>query len=119
MLGGESGFSRLSARKYFFLVVLAAGPSANLKGLHMQNAVNSSDAIADNFKQAVNSETNEMEVLGHLIAEILHSGMPVTNKAIIAALIGRLEQEADVVQLDVYRHLLELVVHQTPDDLSL
>lgn len=45
--------------------------------------------------------------------------MPVTNKAIIAALIGRLEQEADVVQLDVYRHLLELVVHQTPDDFSL
>ncbi|KAA6103826.1 biofilm development protein AriR [Pantoea dispersa] len=85
----------------------------------MQNAVNSSDVLADNFKQAVNSETNEMEVLGHLIAEILHSGMPVTNKAIIAALIGRLEQEADVVQLDVYRHLLELVVHQTPDDFSL
>lgn len=100
------------------MVLLAAGPSANLKGLHMQNAVNSSDAIADYFKQAGNSETNEMEVLGHLIAEILHSGMPVSNKSIIAALIARLEQEADVVQLDVYRHLLELVVHQTPDDFS-
>ncbi|ORM74908.1 biofilm development protein AriR [Pantoea wallisii] len=84
----------------------------------MQNAANSSADIADYFKQAGNSEISEMEVFGQLIAEILQAGMPVTNKAIITALIARMEQESDVVQLDIYRHLLEMVVNKTPDDFS-
>ena len=62
--------------------------------------------------------TAAMEVFGQIIAEILQTGMPVTNKAIITTLIYRLELESDVVQLDIYRHLLELVVNKTPDDLS-
>lgn len=84
----------------------------------MQNAATSSAAIADYFKLAGNSDSNEMEVFGQIIAEILQAGMPVSNKTIISSLIGRLEMESDVVQLDIYRHLLELVVNKTPDDLA-
>ncbi|HCW45905.1 MAG TPA: biofilm development protein AriR, partial [Erwiniaceae bacterium] len=32
-------------------------------------------------------------------------------------LIQRLELESDVVMLDIYRHVLELVVHKTEDDI--
>lgn len=84
----------------------------------MQNTATSSAAIADYFNLAGNSDSIEIEVFGQIIAEILQTGTPVTNKVIIASLINRLELESDVVQLDIYRHLLELVVNKTPDDLS-
>jgi len=85
----------------------------------MQNAVPQTDQeIADYFNTAANTAASEMEMLGLLVAEILQAGKPVTNKAIISKLIHRLELETDVVSLDIYRQLLELVVHKTPDDLS-
>jgi len=40
----------------------------------------------------------------------------VTNKAIILHLINQLESTSDIVQLDVLRKTLELVVGYTPDD---
>lgn len=85
----------------------------------MQHTATSSEAVADYFKLAGNSDSIEMEVFGQIIAEILQTGMPVTNKAIIASLIHRLELETDVIQLDIYRHLLELVVNKTPDDIQI
>ena len=112
------GFTCLSARKFFIMAPGAARPRSNPKGFTMQNAVTSSEAIADYFKLPGNSDSAEMEVFGQIIAEILQTGMPVTNKAIISSLIYRLELESDVLQLDIYRHLLELVVNKTPDDLS-
>ncbi|RPD96395.1 hypothetical protein BBB56_18725 [Candidatus Pantoea deserta] len=85
----------------------------------MQDAIPQTDtAIADYFNTAANKAASEMEVLGLLVAEILQAGMPVTNKAIISKLIHRLELESDVVTLNIYRQLLELVVHKTPDDFS-
>ncbi|MDE1185119.1 MAG: biofilm/acid-resistance regulator YmgB/AriR [Pantoea sp.] len=85
----------------------------------MQNAVISRDqAIAHYFNLASESADKQMAVFGQIVAEILQTGMPVTNKAIIYALIARLEQENDVAQLDIYRQLLEIVVHKTPDDVS-
>lgn len=85
----------------------------------MQNALPQTDKeIADYFNTAANKAASEMEILGVVVAEILQTGMPVTNKAIISKLIHRLELESDVVSLDIYRQLLELVVHKTPDDLS-
>ncbi|MFJ5158180.1 biofilm/acid-resistance regulator YmgB/AriR [Pantoea sp. NPDC088449] len=84
----------------------------------MQNAAASSNAIADYFTLAGNSDSTEMEVFGQIIAEILQAGTPVSNKAIISSLINRLEMESDVIQLDIYRLLLELVVNKTPDDLA-
>ncbi|ALV92759.1 MULTISPECIES: biofilm/acid-resistance regulator YmgB/AriR [Pantoea] len=84
----------------------------------MQNTATSSEAIADYFKLAGNSDSVEMEMFGQIIAEILQCGMQVTNKTIIASLIQRLEMESDVITLDIYRHLLELVVNKTPDDIQ-
>lgn len=84
----------------------------------MQNVATSNNALSDFFKLAGNSDSTEMEVFGQIIAEILQAGMPVSNKAIISSLINRLEMESDVIQLDIYRHLLELVVNKTPDDLA-
>lgn len=75
--------------------------------------------ISDYFNPAANKPASEMEMLGILVAEILQSGMPVNNKAIISKLIHRLELESDRELLDIYRQLLELVVHKTPDDFSL
>lgn len=75
--------------------------------------------IADYFNPAANKPASNMEMLGILIAEILQSGMPVNNKAIISRLIHRLELESDRELLDIYRQLLELVVYRTPDDFSL
>ncbi|MCR1567687.1 MAG: biofilm/acid-resistance regulator YmgB/AriR [Mixta calida] len=73
--------------------------------------------IADYFNAQETAAINEMEILGTVVAEILQAGQPITNKAIIARLIQRLELESDVVMLDIYRHVLELVVHKTEDDI--
>lgn len=85
----------------------------------MQNAlINSSQAIAQYFNLASENTTREMAVFGQIIADILQTGMPVTNKAIISSLITRLEQENDADLLDIYRQLLEIVVQKTPDDVT-
>ncbi|WP_333897950.1 biofilm/acid-resistance regulator YmgB/AriR [Mixta calida] len=73
--------------------------------------------IADYFNAQETAAINEMEILGTVVAEILQASQPITNKAIIARLIQRLELESDVVMLDIYRHVLELVVHKTEDDI--
>lgn len=84
----------------------------------MQTTTSQTDKdIADYFNLQKQGAINEGEVLGAVVAEILQTGQPVTNKAIIARLIQRLELESDVVMLDVYRHVLELVVHKTEDDI--
>nr|WP_244316950.1 biofilm/acid-resistance regulator YmgB/AriR [Mixta theicola] len=73
--------------------------------------------MADYFNAQDNSAVSEMEMLGTVVVEVLQMGRPVTNKAIIARLLQRLERESDVVMLDIYRHVLELVVHKTEDDI--
>ncbi|HAI04571.1 MULTISPECIES: biofilm/acid-resistance regulator YmgB/AriR [Pantoea] len=85
-----------------------------------QNRVPRTDQeIADYFNAAANKPASDMEMLGLVVAEILQSGMPVSNKAIISKLIHRLELESNRESLEIYRQLLELVVHKTPDDFSL
>lgn len=85
----------------------------------MQHALPKTDQeIADYFNPAANKPASDMEILGLVVAEILQSGMPVSNKAIISKLIHRLELESDIISLEIYRQLLELVVYKTPDDLT-
>ncbi|MCZ4058753.1 biofilm/acid-resistance regulator YmgB/AriR [Pantoea sp. LMR881] len=85
----------------------------------MQNALPQTDKeIADYFNAAANKSASDMEILGVVVTELLQSGTPLSNKAIISKLIHRLELETDVVSLDIYRQLLELVVHKTPDDFT-
>lgn len=82
----------------------------------MQNAVISNDQDIAEF---INPLACNAEAFAQVIGEILQTGMPVTNKAIISALITRLELENDVEKLNVYRQLLEMVVNKTPDDLAI
>lgn len=58
----------------------------------------------------------ETAVIGMVIREIAAGGQQVNNKAIILKLIEKLETTSDVVQLDIYRQALEVVVGRTPDD---
>lgn len=58
----------------------------------------------------------ETAVIGMVIREIATKGQHVSNKAIILKLIEKLETTSDVVQLDIYRQALEVVVGRTPDD---
>ncbi len=68
------------------------------------------------FEKAGELYSSETEVLGAAIRLILASNGVVTNKAIILHLINQLESTSDIVQLDVLRKTLELVVGYTPDD---
>lgn len=72
--------------------------------------------LTDYLKAEMLEAKSEVAILGSVVIEILHSGMPVTNKAIISQLLQRLESTTNVVTLDLYRHVLEMVVHQTEDD---
>ncbi len=85
----------------------------------MPNFAHSQEPFADSVTQACQHDANAMTLLGHIIAEILHSNLPVINKGIISALIARLDQQPDPIQRDTYRYLLEMVVNKTPDDFSL
>lgn len=82
----------------------------------MQNTVTSNEQDITEFLKPA---AYNAEIFAQIIGEILQTGMPVTNKAIISVLINRLEQESDVTQLNIYRQLLEKVVNKTPDDLAI
>lgn len=58
----------------------------------------------------------EFQSLGSVIGELNAEGRHITNKALILKLIEKLEMTTDVIMLDVYRHLLEVIIGNTPDD---
>lgn len=62
------------------------------------------------------SQVNDMEILGNIVEEIIQSGHSVSNKAIIAKLIHKIETEANAAFQEKYRTLLELIVYKTQDD---
>jgi len=72
--------------------------------------------IYKHFAKAGELYSSETEVLGAAIRLIMAEKGTVTNKAIILHLINQLECTSDVVQLDVLRKALEMVVGMTPDD---
>lgn len=74
------------------------------------------EEIQQHFQGFSITATSEIEILGSVVMDILRSGLPVTNKTIISRIIHRLELESNVSSLEDYRHVLELVVHQTEDD---
>ncbi|MGK9174929.1 histidine kinase [Yokenella regensburgei] len=49
--------------------------------------------------------------------ELRGLGFPVSNKAVILAIIRHLEEERDPQRSALYRSALEMVVRTTPDDL--
>lgn len=64
----------------------------------------------------LDSQISDMEILGNIVDEIIQSGHSVSNKAIIAKLINKIETEANTAFQEKYRTLLELVVYKTQDD---
>lgn len=59
----------------------------------------------------------EKQLINDITGELRKVKSVVTNKDIILALIQCIEQEKDASRNDIYRHALEQVVRQTPDDL--
>ncbi|MBW1216513.1 biofilm development regulator YmgB/AriR family protein [Pantoea allii] len=68
------------------------------------------------FRSAGDKLQAESAVLDAVIRNIVIHGQKVTSKAIIISLIAELECTEDVVQLDVLRSCLEIVVGRTPSD---
>ena len=81
-----------------------------------QHATSAEADIINHFRGAGDRLEAETRVLDAAIRDIVIHGKPVTSKAIIIYLIAELESTTDIVQLDVLRHCLEIVVGRTPDD---
>ncbi|MEH2920877.1 biofilm/acid-resistance regulator YmgB/AriR [Samsonia erythrinae] len=62
------------------------------------------------------SQISDSEILGNVVEEIIRSGDSVSNKAIIAKLVNKIETETNAVFQERYRSLLEFVVFKTQDD---
>lgn len=58
----------------------------------------------------------ETQLIEKLTFDLRQKKPVVTNKDLILSLILLIECENDVVQSDIYRNALEIVVHRTPDD---
>jgi len=81
----------------------------------MQQQSTESEIIAW-FQGGGEKFAQESQALGAVIRDLIASGQLVNNKAIILKLIEKMETTSDVVALDVYRQVLEVVVGLTPDD---
>ncbi|MCQ4104109.1 biofilm development regulator YmgB/AriR family protein [Erwinia persicina] len=78
--------------------------------------MSSESEILSYFQGGGEKFSQEAQALGAVIKELAAGGRHVNNKAIILKLIEKLETTSDVIQLDVYRQVLEVVVGMTPDD---
>ncbi|WP_336803652.1 biofilm/acid-resistance regulator YmgB/AriR [Erwinia aphidicola] len=81
----------------------------------MQQQSTESEIVAW-FQGGEEKYAQESQALGGVIRDLIATGQLVNNKAIILKLIEKLETTSDVVELDVYRQVLEVVVGLTPDD---
>ncbi|ACX88593.1 DNA-binding response regulator [Pectobacterium parmentieri] len=74
------------------------------------------DELPTSGDLGLDSQASDMEILGNIVEEIIRSGHSVSNKAIIAQLVKKIEKEANIAFQEKYRTLLELVVYKTQDD---
>jgi len=75
------------------------------------------NALSDYFRHAGDILAEESVALGAAIRNVIIAGESINNKNIMLALIRRLESTEDVVQADVIRKTLEIVVSHTTDDI--
>lgn len=68
------------------------------------------------FYRSGDTMAEETKLLGDLAQEMLDARMPLTNKNLIVCLIKSLECAEGVVQADIIRKTLEIVVSHTSDD---
>ncbi|EHG7580022.1 two-component-system connector protein AriR [Citrobacter sedlakii] len=74
-------------------------------------------AMSEFFRNAGDRLAEESAVLATAISSIMASDGHITNKAIILWLVQALETTDSVVQADVLRKTLEIVVGYTMDDI--
>jgi len=91
------------------------GLTDNTMQLNEHHTTTEADII-QHFRSGGDALAAETAVLDAVIRDIVIHGKKVTSKAIILYLIAELESTSDVVELDVLRSALEIVVGKTPDD---
>lgn len=74
-------------------------------------------ALQEHFRTAGDRFAEESAIFSTAVSCILASEGHISNKAIILWLIAALETTDDVVQADVIRKTLEIVVGYTMDDI--
>lgn len=77
---------------------------------HVQGA---GRAITDYFNSPAFQAPRESELLEAIMMELMQNGKPLSNDAIIASVIARLEGEADEALLQGYRNLLTQIFNGT------
>jgi probable RcsB/C two-component-system connector, global regulator of biofilm formation and acid-resistance len=75
------------------------------------------NSLSDYFYHAGEILAEESVVLGAAIRDVLQKGEQINNKNIILSLVQTLETTHDIVQADVIRKTLEIVVGHTMDDI--
>lgn len=78
----------------------------------------SDKALAGHFLHAGFYLAEEAQILGETAYSLFSKGKQLTNKNLIAGLINALGRTDDVVQADIIRNTLEIVVAHTSDDLT-
>lgn len=83
----------------------------------MRSQTNSaSRAITDYFNSPAWSAPQESDLLAAIMRELMASGQPTTNKAIVARVIEQLEIEDDEKRLQSYRNLLAQLIEARQQD---
>lgn len=67
-------------------------------------------AITDYFNSSAWHPSQESELLAAIMTELMQTGKPTTNKALVANVLERLENEADEVILQSYRNVLSRIL---------
>lgn len=78
----------------------------------------SDKALAGHFVHAGFYLAEEAQMLGETAYSLVSKGKQLTNKNLIAGLIKALGNTDDIIQADIIRKTLEIVVAHTSDDLS-
>jgi hypothetical protein len=73
-----------------------------------------SRAITDYFNSPDWNVPSESDLLAVILRELMETGQPATNKAIIAQIIDKLELEGDEQRLQNYRRLLAQLIETRP-----
>ncbi|WP_197058879.1 biofilm development regulator YmgB/AriR family protein [Enterobacter sp. Bisph1] len=74
-------------------------------------------SLIDYFRSGGEHLAEESAMLGVAIRRIVAAGGRITHKALILELIRMIETTDNVVQSDIIRNTLEIVVHHTTDDI--
>ncbi|EIC83442.1 biofilm/acid-resistance regulator YmgB/AriR [Serratia sp. M24T3] len=95
---------------------LALNDVLNSNGLLCGEQRTREKRVMDSIRHIDNKFDSEREVIGAIARNIIAVQGYLTNKDIILRLISELEITRDVVQQDILRNALELVLGVTPDD---